>query len=170
MEFNKTIIPTDLDFHIQEGLVILQWKEGSTAEGYNVYREGEHIGYGITGNSFVDYFASPQQSYHYVITGATAHLESNASNVVFVDWTTNVDENTSNKDISIYPNPTENVVTIDADGLRQVKVFNVTGQEVKSLTTSEGNVTIDLSTQPKGCYFIETTTVHGCATTKVMRL
>lgn len=168
--FNKTIIPTDLDFLIHEGLVILQWKEGSTAEGYNVYREGEHIGYGITGNSFVDYFASPQQSYHYVITGATAHLESNASNVVFVDWTTNVDENTSNKEISIYPNPTENIVTIEADGLRQVRVFNVTGQEVKSLMTSEGTVTIDLSTQPKGCYFIETTTNHGCATTKVMRL
>ena len=139
------------------------------AEGYNVYRNGEHIGYGITGNSFVDYSASSQQTYAYTITGLSSHMVSNPSNIVVVDWTTDVNESTLNN-INIYPNPTENAVTIEANGLRQVRVFNVMGQEVKCLTTLEDNVTIDLSNQPKGCYFIETTTNHGCTTTKVVRL
>ena len=34
----------------------------------------------------------------------------------------------------------------------------------------DGSVTIDLSAQAKGCYFIEATTQQGCTTTKVMRL
>ena len=170
VEFNKTIIPQHLDFFIHEGLVILEWEEGSVAEGYNVYRNGERIGHNITGNSFVDYTSTSAETYTYTITGRTAHVESNPSNSVYVDWTTNANENTDNQNISIYPNPTKNTVTIKADGLRQVRVFNVMGQTVICQTTLEDNVTIDLSVQPNGCYFIETTTEQGCTTTKIVKL
>ena len=170
VEFNRTIIPTHLDFLIHEGHVILQWKEGTTAEGYNVYRNGERIAHNVTGDSFIDYSATSQQSYHYYITGRTAHLESNPSNIVFVDWTTNTNENTDSQNISIYPNPTESSVTIEAVGLRQIRVFNVTGQEVKCQTTLDSHITVDLSTQPKGCYFIEATTEQGCTTAKIVKL
>ena len=168
VEFNKTIIPMHLDFYIQDGNVILGWEEGSMAESHNVYRDGEHIGYNITGNTFVDYFADPQQTYHYVVTGNTEYLESNPSNVVFVDWTTGVDESTD-KGVSLYPNPTESSVTIEAEGLRLIRVLNMMGQEVKCLSTMKNNVTIDLSALPKGCYFIETTTEQGCSTTKILK-
>jgi hypothetical protein len=170
VEFNKTIIPTHLDFFIHQGHVILEWEEGSMAESYQVYRDEEHIGYNITGNSFIDYTANAQQHYSYTIKGCSSHMQSNPSNVVFVDWTTDVDDNTSNQGISIYPNPTEGTVTIEAYSLHQVRVFNVMGQEVKCQTTLEDNVSIDLSEQPKGCYFIEVTTEHGCSTTKIIRL
>ena len=169
VEFNKTIIPTHLDFYIQDGRVILQWEEASMADSYNVYRNGEHVGYSITGHAFVDYSATSTQTYTYIITGLTDHMESNPSNAVFVDWTTDVNEN-NDKGINIYPNPTESIITIEAEGLRQVRVFNVTGQEVKCQTTLDNSVTIDLSAQAKGCYFIEATTDQGCTTTKVMRL
>ena len=170
VEFNKTIIPTHLDFYIQDGYVILEWEEASMAESYNVYRDGEHIGYGITGHSFVDYFAIPQHSYHYVITGCTPHMESNPSNVVYVDWTININENTSNKNTSIYPNPTENIVTIEANGLRLVRVFNVMGQEIQNLEVTGNQVTIDLSTQPAGCYFIEAVGEQGCEINKILKI
>ena len=97
-------------------------------------------------------------------------MESNPSNVVFIDWTTNTNENIVSQDISIYPNPTENSVTIKAAGLRQVRVFNLMGQEVQCQVTLEDNVTLDLSSQPRGCYFIETATDHGCSTTKIVKL
>ena len=170
VEFNKTIIPTNLDFFIHEGHVILEWEEASMAEYYDVYRNGERIAHGVTGHSFIDYHATPQQSYTYTITGRTANMQSNPSNVVFVDWTTDVNENASSRELNIYPNPTENSVTIEAVGLRQVRVFNMMGQEVKCQTTIEDSVTIDLSAQPKGCYFIETTTDEGCMTTKIVKL
>lgn len=170
VSFNKTIIPMHLDFFIHEGRIILEWEEASMAEYYDVYRNGERIAHGVTGHSFIDYNATPQQSYTYIITGRTAHLESNPSNVVFVDWTTDVNENTSSRELNIYPNPTQNMVTIEAIGLHQVRVFNMMGQEVKCQATTEDNVTIDLSAQPQGCYFIETMTDQGCTTTKIVKL
>ena len=170
VEFNKTIIPQHLDFFIHEGHVILEWEEASMAEGYNVYRDGERIGHAITGNSFVDYTSNSAETYKYTITGRTAYVESNPSNVVYVDWTTDVNENSVDKMISIYPNPTKTIVTIEADGLRQVRVFNVMGQIVICQTTLEDNTTIDLSAQPQGCYFIETATAQGCTTIKIVKL
>ncbi len=170
VEFNKTIIPQHLDFYIHEGRVILEWEEGSVAEGYNVYRNGERIGHGVTGHAFVDYSATPAETYNYTITGHTAHIESNHSNVVYVDWTTDVNENTADQNISIYPNPTKSTVTIEAEDLRQIRVFNVMGQTVICQTALEDNITIDLSAQPNGCYFIETATAQGCTTTKIVKL
>ena len=169
VEVNKTIIPIHLDFIIHEGNVILQWQEATMAERYNIYCDGQLIGHS-SGTDFIDYSANPSQSYHYSVTGKTSFIESSPSNEVFIDWTTNVDETAEYQDINIYPNPTENEVTIEAIGLRQVRVFNVTGQEVKVLTTTESTVTIDLSAQPKGCYFIETTTEQGCSTRKIVKL
>lgn len=170
VEFNKTIIPQHLDFFIHEGHVILQWEEGSMAEGYNVFRNGQQLTHGVTGHAFIDYSSTPTETYNYTITGHTDHLESNHSNVVYVDWTTDVNENTADQTITIYPNPTKNTVSVKADGLRQIRVFNVMGQNVICQTTLEDDITIDLSAQPKGCYFIETTTAQGCTTTKIVKL
>ena len=169
VSFNKTIIPTHLDFYIQNGYVVLNWEKGSMAESYNVYRNGEHIGYNIEDDVFVDYHADPNDTYSYIVKGRTAHQVSSPSNVAYVDWTTSIGEDTE-KSLSLYPNPTENSFTIEAEGLQQVRVFNVMGQIVTSLTTQEDSVTIDLSAQPKGCYFVETTTTQGRSTTKVVRL
>ncbi len=168
--FNKTIIPQHLDYLVHEGRVILQWEKGSMAEGYNVYRDGEQIAHGVSENTFVDYSATPQQSYHYFITGHTAHIESSPSNGVYVDWATDINENASNQEVSIYPNPTENTVTVEAENLRQVRVFNMMGQEMKCKASFNGGINIDLSELPKGCYFIETTTEQGRSTATIVKL
>ena len=168
IEVNKTIIPQHLDFFIHEGRVILQWEAATMAERYNIYREGQLIGYS-TGTDFVDYTATSQQTYHYTVTGKTAFVESNPSNVIYVDWTTNVNE-TNLSEYTLYPNPTEGQVTIEAEGLRQVRVFNVTGQEVRHQSVNDNRAIIDLSSEPKGCYFIEIMTEKGCSTTKIIRL
>ena len=168
IEVNKTIIPQHLDFLIHEGHVILQWETATTAERYNIYRDGQLIGHS-SGTDFIDYTATSQQSYHYTVTGCTANIESNPSNVVYVDWTTSINE-TNPSEYTLYPNPTEGQVTIEAAGLRQIRVFNVTGQEVRYQTVNDDRTTIDLSFEPKGCYFIEIMTDTGCSTTKIIRL
>ncbi len=168
IEVNETIIPQHLDFHIHEGHVVLQWEAANLAESYNVYRDGQLIGQS-SGTDFIDYTATPQQSYHYTVTGRTAFIESNPSNVVYVDWTTSVN-GTDSVEYSLYPNPTEGQVTIEANGLRQIRVFNVIGQEVEQQSTNDDSVTIDLTSEPKGCYFIEMITDNGCTTTKILKL
>ena len=169
VEVNKTIIPIHLDFIIHEGNVILKWQEATMAEKYYIYRDGQYIGHS-SGTDFIDYEANASQTYHYTVTGKTAFVESSPSNEIYIDWTTNIDETVEYQDINIYPNPTESQVTIAADGLCQIRVLNVMGQEVKVLTTNENTVTFDLSAQTKGCYFIETMTDKGCSTRKIVKL
>ena len=169
IEVNKTIIPQHLSFYIHEGRVILEWHEATMTNYYNIYRNGERIA-GVHGTSFVDYDATSSETYHYVVTGCTNYLESNPSNEVYVDWTTNVGENSDLLDASLYPNPTNGKVFVEAEGLRQVRVFNLMGQEMLRQDVEEDRCTIDLSSQPQGCYFIETTTEKGSTTTKIMKL
>ena len=170
IQVNKTIIPQHLDFLIHQGRVILQWHEATMAEFYNVYRNGQRIAHGVNGTDFIDYEANSSQSYHYTVTGCTAFVESNPSNEVYVDWTTGIDENANGQNIAIYPNPTENTVTIEGKGLLQVCVFNTIGQEIQKHSANGNQITIDLSTQPAGCYFIEVVSEQGCKINKILRI
>ena len=169
IEVNKTIIPQHLRFFIHEGHVILQWDEATMAERYSIYRNGERIGHS-SGTDFIDYSANASESYHYTVTGQTDNIESSASNEVYVDWTTDINEQGDRQDVSLYPNPTESKVYIEAEGLRQVRVINLMGQEVMNQTVNDNRFILDLSSQPKGCYFIETLTEQGSTTTKIMKL
>ena len=170
IEVNKTIIPQHLSFLIHEGFIILNWQEATMAQSYNIYRNGVRIAHGVTGTSFVDYEAGSSQSYHYTVTGCTNFIESSHSNEVYVDWTTDVNEQASLQETNIYPNPTDSKVFIEAEGLRQVRVFNMIGQEVLNQAVDGDRFVLDLSEQPQGCYFIETKTEQGSTTKKIMRL
>ena len=170
IEINKTIIPQHLSFYIQNGFVVLEWQEATMAEAYNVYRDGQRIGHGITGTSFVDYDANSSYTYHYTVTGYTDFIESSRSNEVYIDWTTGIGENGNSQEAILYPNPTQSKVIVEAEGLRQVRVFNVMGQEVLNQAVDGNRFTLDLSSQAQGCYFIETTTEQGSTITKIMKL
>ena len=79
------------------------------------------------------------------------------------------------KNISIFPNPSDGVVTIStgqalSDAV-SVKVYNIIGSEVANslYTTSvkDNNIVLDLSACRKGLYFIKVTTAKGTVTRKI---
>ena len=170
VEFNKTIIPQHLSFIIHEGFIHLNWQQATMAQSYNIYRNGERIAQGVTNTFFIDHEATSSQTYHYVVTGCTDFIESSLSNEVYIDWTTDVNEQGGKLETNIYPNPTNGKVYIEAEGLRQVRVFNMMGQEALNQGVDSDRFILDLSSQPQGCYFIETKTEQGSTTTKIMRL
>jgi hypothetical protein len=57
---------------------------------------------------------------------------------------------------SIFPNPSAGQFTVSVAGKNEISVTNAAGQMVYS-TVSSGSTIIDLSTQPKGVYFIKLT-------------
>jgi hypothetical protein len=156
LSVNKTIIPLHLSFFIHEGHVILQWEDATMAERYNIYRNGERIGHS-TGTDFIDYTATPSQSYRYTVTGKIGGLESNPSNEVFVDWTTDINENADAQGTVVYPNPTSGMVYIESQGLQEVSVFNLMGQEMLRQSAVDGQAAIDMSAFPEGTYFVKLT-------------
>ncbi len=76
-------------------------------------------------------------------------------------------ERLENKAIKIFPNPTENDITIQGSDidLRQIRFYNLLGQDVTNATlqksSSPSELVIDLSNLKNGVYYVKTnTTVH----------
>jgi len=63
--------------------------------------------------------------------------------------------------ISIFPNPTNSTATIQLHSknyetsLNSIKIYDLLGREILSKQVNENSFTIDLSSYPKGVYFIE---------------
>ncbi len=60
-----------------------------------------------------------------------------------------------NELITIYPNPTTGIFTIQGKGIQSIQITNISGQIVKQLTINNEQFTIDLSNYSKGIYFIK---------------
>ena len=116
----------------------------------------ERIGHS-SGTDFIDYSANSSQSYHYTVTGMSNGLESSHSNEVFVDWTTAIDETEGSNETILYPNPTSGIVYLESDGLQEVSVFNLMGQEMMHQSVIDGQATIDMTSLPEGTYFLKLT-------------
>ena len=95
------------------------------------------------------------------------HFAMSCEETVHVADPTNVNEN-GDSQISVFPNPTTDAVTIQCESLQQVTIFNSIGQ---MLFTSEANgnqMQIDLSDFPAGYYFIQARTAQGVMMRKMI--
>lgn len=73
-----------------------------------------------------------------------------------------------NSDFQIFPNPANNLLTINSLGLNLLKIniFNVTGQLVYENTFFDKSISIDLSNIQSGIFLIQTTFENGEIKTK----
>jgi len=86
----------------------------------------------------------------------TAYFESAAQGISNVD----------NNNITVYPNPTNGKVTINADDVKRIDVYNINGQLVKSV--SENNI-VDISTLPSGFYTLRVAAIKSSFVCKVIK-
>ena len=85
-----------------------------------------------------------------------------------VSIVTSVDELAS--EISVYPNPTSDIVNIVTDGNAQrVEIANVDGQIVSSEAVSSDVISISLEAQPAGMYFVRIYTANEVIVRKVTK-
>ena len=82
---------------------------------------------------------------------------------------TSVEELTA--EITIYPNPTSNVINIAAEGLNveRVELANVDGQIVSSEEVASDMITVSLEAQPTGMYFVRIYTANEVIVRKVTK-
>lgn len=57
-------------------------------------------------------------------------------------------------DISVYPNPARDILTIEAGSEMTISILSKTGQEVDRWSASKGKNTLDISGLPKGSYLL----------------
>ena len=79
-----------------------------------------------------------------------------------------ISDNVIENNIIAYPNPTVNILTIEATSMiTSIEVMNVLGQTLHTETTNTNKTQLDLSTLPTGNYFVRVTVEN---TTKVLQI
>lgn len=150
--------------------VYLEWQrpeEGSTGElqHFDVYRDNAMI-------ATVE--IDPDPTYHYIYTdtitvGASAEYfvtavysdGCEAQSETLVGYGVTGLEETNRVEAQVYPNPVEGQLTVKAEGLLHVAVYNSIGQQVVTVEAYENQCTIDMSNYPAGLYSLQMVSSKG---------
>lgn len=88
-------------------------------------------------------------------------------NYICVDWPIDVSTEVKNQ-VKIYPNPANNVVSIEADNINNVSIIDVTGRIVKAIDKNTDKLIIDISEIPTGNYFVRIMTENDVVVKKLI--
>ncbi|MFI5141038.1 MAG: DNRLRE domain-containing protein, partial [Bacteroidia bacterium] len=147
-------------------------KSTTTTQNYNI--NIINLAQGFVSNPSTNYgfmynMANEVTAYSSVIFASSNHSDSTLHPMIKVCYTTSattsINTNTSIKNhLTIYPNPANNKITIDANNVTDVKLFDVLG---KQITSTKDNV-VDVSNLPDGVYFIQVKTNTTTTTQKII--
>ena len=171
------------NFHIEysivtkeESTVTLAWEEplpGSTGLclKYDVYRDGAVIAEVIneTGEDFTyqDTLSVGVQAEYFVNAIYDDGCESASETLVAIGVPDGVHE-IVNVNASVYPNPVEGDLTVKAEGLQRVVLFNQLGQQVASFEAKQSTLTIATGNLPQGIYLVHVVTNAGVVNQNVI--
>ncbi len=96
-------------------------------------------------------------------------IETNDANTTFQTLLGNAEFNVDTA-ISLYPNPTSNVVTVAAlNTITNVSIIDIQGRTLQSIDTNVNELDIDVSSRANGVYFIKIATDNGTYMKKVIK-
>ncbi len=84
------------------------------------------------------------------------------------DQGTNINELELANAISIYPNPTNGIFSVEADNMESIEITSITGEIIKQLVVNNNKTTIDLTSFSSGIYFAKIITDKGSAIKKIV--
>ena len=153
--------------------------------GYHLYRLDtisgcyNRINYApITGVSYADSF--PAAGNYYMLRALKMEVTPsgsfyNLSQGIFYpnQISIGIDELTNNSDVTIYPNPSNGKFTINVlkSKIHELEIYNLLGEKIMFVAAIPGGAnssspgtpyrTVDISSHPKGIYFVKVTTEKG---------
>lgn len=104
----------------------------------------------------------------------TSNSSLNSSGVYLDDILLTGDQNTAINEldlansISIYPNPTNGIFSVEADNMESIEITSITGEIIKQLVVNNNKTTIDLTSFSSGIYFAKIITDKGSAIKKIV--
>lgn len=84
----------------------------------------------------------------------------------FVDGVDVIGENT--QEVNVYPNPTSNFVTVQANGMNHITVLNTIGQVVYDVDVDGSFQSLDMSQYGAGVYMVRVATENGVGVQRVV--
>ena len=125
---------------------------------FKVYRDSEFLAE-VQGNSYTDTDLELPKIYCYTVSALCAgNIESDPSNVECTGTGINELQNI----VKIYPNPANNTLYIEGEGLKTILIHNMLGQTIETIETSGKTITtINTSTYQPALYLIEIVLENG---------
>lgn len=119
----------------------------------------------IAGETGANYTAIGNVTYAVIVT------QNGCTDTSAYETVENVGLSSVNQEhLNVYPNPTNNSVTISNDLLiHSIKVIDFSGRVIIEKTTNEKELNIDLGTYSKGVYTIEIVLSEGVVRKKIMK-
>ena len=180
--------PRNLDYHYQNnGKPAVTWEAPENTEnlsGFYIYKkvneDGEYNKVKAVGANKFEYKDSAVVDgnwYYYKVVAvynsgdclsAPAKAVEGNQYYVKVYYTTsvNVEENLSSK-VNLYPNPTKDSFTVEAENIQYVMVYNTVGQMMLSQVCDGNNAVINLSGVDAGIYMVKVVTANDESIQKV---
>ena len=150
---------------------MLTWNYDNDPQSFKVYRSTDGVNYvevATVDKALREYFDQVETgSYYYKVTAFRSYCESTpawtdgGNDFVYIN-VTSVDDNQCAE--KLFPNPVSQWLTVEAEGLSQVVVYNMTGQEVYSKSCNEDVLVINASDFAPGIYAISIKTATANVT------
>ena len=169
--------PRDLDFEYTNNYKIkLHWEKPEPNDGLSGYylfrKDGDGEFHRIkllnaSAITYTDNAMTQEGDYYYRLyayygdldctsSPANRKYETNVFELHVYYSPTGVDENEAS--MKVYPNPTKNVVTVEAEGMTEVSVYNTLGQCLLQKEVAGDQATIDLQHVSEGLYLLRVKT------------
>lgn len=129
------------------GLGSLQAQDSPTAAGGDATGTGGTVSYSVG------------QVFYTTQTGANENVTQGVQQSYEISATTDINESAVKFDISIYPNPTANFLTLKIENTDNLsyQLFDINGKLIESKTVSNNSSNISLENQPPSTYFLKVT-------------
>ena len=138
---------------------------------YNIYRDGVRIGRVVNGDfeqfGYVDTISVGVHAEYYVLAVYDDGCEAASETLEAIGIPDDLSE-AANDHVEVYPNPVEGKLTIKAEGLQRVVIYNAMGQQLASVETMESECTLNMEAYPKGIYTLHLVTRDGVVTRNVI--
>ena len=150
---------------------LLTWTYDADPQSFKVYRSVDGVEYeevATVDKTAREYFDATEEGiYFYKVTAFRSYCESTPA------WTdggedyirievTSVGENNVNS--SLFPNPANTMLCVEAEGLQQVAIFNMMGQVVYRQACDQDGVVVNTSHFAQGVYTITIKSSNGQST------
>ena len=173
VDYSGTVVPCnpvanltaeDYTYNGNHGALV-SWTEPAGAISYKIYVDGELLG-SLTGQPiFINFEGTPAGTYTIGVVAVYAECESEMVTVDFLWTPVSVDEISANT--NIYPNPTHDNVTIEAQGMRHITVVSALGQVVYDADIEADMTQLNLGQFKAGLYMVRIDTENGTVVKRV---
>ena len=134
VEFNYVAPANLVATDVREGKIAMAWDAVEDAMGYIVYRDEEQVAE-VAETAYTDTEMALNATYQYTVATVYDKGISADSEALSVAYYMGVGENSTQ--LSVFPNPTHDVVTIQCVGMSQIDVYSVDGKLIQSVEVTD---------------------------------